>query len=109
MKSEIETFAKNDVVIICGGTTDIGRNNSRIGLSHISQFINNSGHTNVIVMNPLKFDLVNSSCVNKEVRVFNRKLQKITKTADYDYIINMMTHRERFTRHGMHMNGSRKN
>jgi len=32
VKSEIKNFIKNDVIVLCGGTLDVVRNNTSIGL-----------------------------------------------------------------------------
>jgi hypothetical protein len=42
---------------------------------------------------PNRFDLVPTSCVNKEVVTFNRKLQKIVKSFNCAEIVNMSTKR----------------
>lgn len=66
---------KKALVIICGKTRDIAKNESKIGLKHPMQFVKHTCNTNVIVMSaPLRFDLQPFSCVDKEVAVFNRKL-----------------------------------
>jgi hypothetical protein len=54
------------------------------GLSSVLQFVKNSKHTNVIIMDAHhRFDLEASSCVNKEVTALNRKLNKIIKLYDH--------------------------
>jgi RNase H-fold protein (predicted Holliday junction resolvase) len=78
-KSELRNLSKNDVVVLCGGSLDIARNDSMQGLASISRFVKNLEHTNVVVVDaPHRFDLETSSCVNK-VTAFNRKLHKILK------------------------------
>jgi hypothetical protein len=52
----------------------------------------------MIMEAPHRFDLVPTSCVNKEVVTFNRRLQKIVKSFNHAEIVNMSTRRERFTR-----------
>jgi hypothetical protein len=83
MSSEISALSelsKSDVVVLCGGTMDIARNDSRQGLASISRFVENLDHTNVVAVDaPHRFDLDTSSCINKEVIAFNRKLEKILK------------------------------
>ena len=44
-----EKLTKKDIVILCGGTRDIAKNEANIGLRHISQFANSTADTNVIV------------------------------------------------------------
>jgi len=72
-------LTKKDAVIICGGTRDIGRNESKKAPQQIRNFVQNHNQTNVIVMSaPYRHDLDSNSCVDKEVTVFNRKLKKNT-------------------------------
>ena len=78
---QTEKLTKKDVVILCSGTRDIAKNETNIGLRYISQFANTTATTNVIVVcAPTRFDLQPTSCVNKEVATFNRKLQKAMKS-----------------------------
>jgi hypothetical protein len=52
---------------------------------------------NVIIMVvPHRFDLVPTSCVNKEVVTFNRKLQKIMESFNCAENVNMTAKREHF-------------
>jgi hypothetical protein len=53
------------VVVLCGGTMDIARNDSMQGLASISRFVENLDA-------PHRFDLETSSCINKEVIAFNK-------------------------------------
>ena len=49
---------KNDVVLLCGGTLDVAKNNTSKGLSSVLQFVTNTEHTNVIMIDaPHRFDL----------------------------------------------------
>jgi len=105
-----EKLTRKDVVILCGGTRDIAKNVANIGLRHISQFANSTADTNVIVMcAPTRFDLQPSSCVNKEVDSFNRKLQKSMKIYSHVQVCSMSTNQDNFTTHGLHMNTLGKN
>jgi hypothetical protein len=55
---------------------------------------------------PHRYNVADGSCVNTEVRTFNRKLQKLMKTFKHVVTIKTDTNREYFTRHGLHMNFS---
>ena len=55
-----------------------------------------------------RFDLEASSYVNKEVNVFNRKLNKIIKLYVRTSQLHLNMQREHFITLGMHMNGSGK-
>jgi UDP-N-acetylmuramate-alanine ligase len=67
-------------VNIWGGANGINKNEINNGLKHIKNFVNNRQNTNIIVVSPPHRYLDESSCVNKEVVVFNRKLHEIIKT-----------------------------
>jgi lysophospholipase L1-like esterase len=96
---------KKDVVIIWGGTRDIGRNELKKPLQQIRNFVQNHNQTNVIVMSaPHRHDLDSNACVNKEVTVYNRKLKKHLKAFDNTQVIEVDPQRELYTHHGLHMN-----
>ena len=48
---------------------------------------------------------MNSSCVNNEIKSFNRKLMKSVRTYKHASILEMSTDRKLFTNHGLHLNG----
>jgi len=101
---------KKKVVIICGGTRDVAKNETKDGLRTLSEFAKLTVNTNVIVMCvPHRFDLQPSSCINEEVESFNRKLQKTMKTFSHIHICSMSTNRDHFTSHVLHLNSQRKN
>jgi hypothetical protein len=51
VKKEIANLTRDDGIVVWGGSNDIGKNESSKGLSHISSFMKNRGHTNVVIMN----------------------------------------------------------
>ena len=60
-----------------GGTREVGRNETEKSLHQIKNFVENHKQTNVIVMSvSCRYDLEPKSCVNDEVKVYNRKLKK---------------------------------
>jgi len=98
-------LTKKDVVVVLGGTRDVGRNETKKGLHQMKNFVSNHNQTNVIVMSvPCRYDLAPKSCVNDEVKVYNRKLQKHLKAFDNTCVQEVDTNRDLFTRHGLHMN-----
>jgi hypothetical protein len=104
-----EKLTRKDVVIICGGTRDIAKNEANAGLRYISQFANSAADTNVIVMcAPTHFDLQSLSCVNKEVASFNIKLQKSMKIFSHVQVCSMSSNCNHYTTHGFHMNARGK-
>ena len=107
--SEINNLTKKDAVILWGGSNDIGNNNSKAGLRNISHFVKNNSHTNIVMMGVQhRFDLPDTSCVNKEVDSLNHKLTKIVKPFNLATSLKFEQKREYFTRHGMHLNATGK-
>jgi len=103
--SEISILGKNDTVIVIGGANDINKNETITRLTHLKKFVDNSRNTNIMVMTaPHRHDLHGSSCVNKEIVTYNRKLHKVVKTVGNVKIIQATLNRNDFTRHGMHLN-----
>ena len=97
-------LTKKDVVVVWG-THDVGKNESEKGLRQIRNFVENIKHTNVIVMSvPYRHDLAPNSCVNHEVKFYNRKLRKHLKVHDNVCVVEVDNKRELYTRHGLHMN-----
>jgi hypothetical protein len=74
---------KRDVTVISVGANDVYRNNPNEALMQIIKFIQNYGNTNIMILdNAHRHGLVEYSCVNRAMQVFNHK----------------------FTKHGMHFN-----
>jgi hypothetical protein len=108
-KKEIAPLTRDDVVVVWGGTNNISKNESSKGLTHISSFVQNRGHTNIVIMSvPHRHDLGTASCINNEVKVFNRKLFKTMKMYDYVKVVETNFSRGHFTQHGLHTNRLRK-
>jgi hypothetical protein len=102
---DIKGFSKRDMVIVWGGTIDVSRNETEKGLFQIRSFVRENSHTNVLVMNlPNRLDLEATSCVNQEIKVFNRKLCKHFKVFDCVSTIEVTFERGHYTRHGLHLN-----
>jgi hypothetical protein len=73
-------------------------------LKNITNFIKVNNHTNSFVPNvPHIHNVMESPCVDKEIRSFNRKLMKNVKTFKHTTVLEM--DRELFTPHGLHLNG----
>ena len=104
-KSDIDGLTKNDVVVVLGGTNDIGKNNSKQGIRNLVSFAKECQHTNLIVMSASnRHDLVNWSCVNTEVKKFNVTLKRRLKTFENTRVLDMNSERAHYTRHGLHLN-----
>ena len=57
---------------------------------------------------PHRYDLDLKSCVNEEVKVYNRKLKKCLKTCEHTVILEIDSNRDIFTKHGLHLNSKWK-
>jgi len=94
----IANLTKKDVMIFIGGANDIAKNDSKLALRHISNFLNTNSNTNIVVVSvPHRYDLIQSSCVNREIKSFNRKLSKLAKAHQQVSFFKMSKHREFFT------------
>jgi hypothetical protein len=40
----------NDIVVLCGGVNDVGRNNSSMALHQIMDFVANNKHANIVLI-----------------------------------------------------------
>ena len=76
-----------------------------MAIKQINKFVQSNNHTNIILINlPHRFDLIQSSCVKSEIRSFNRKLMKSTKSHKHVSILEMCSDKKHFTNHGLHLN-----
>jgi hypothetical protein len=106
---DIRTLEKKDAVIISGGSMDINKNEAEFGLRQLKKLVDDAQNTNILIVTANhRYDLQESSCVNKEIASFNRKLKKVMKTKDNVKIVQPNLDRNDFTRHGMHLNVSGK-
>ena len=107
--ADINLLTKNTLIIFWGGSNDESKNNSQEGLKHQVHFVQSNNHTNITLMCvPPRHDLPEWSCVNNEIRVFNRKLSKIMKLYNHVLMVSADTDRKFFTRPGLHLNNSGK-
>jgi hypothetical protein len=67
-ENEIAILKCNDIVILWGGAIDINRRNTKEALRNLSKFYNASRLVKIVLISiPLRYDLLPSSCVNKEI------------------------------------------
>jgi hypothetical protein len=87
---DIKYLTSNDIIVFWGGTNDVSKNNSQDGLKHITNFVKVNSHTNIILMSvPHRHDLPEWSCVNSEVKTFNRKLVKLMKPHKHVIVVKV--------------------
>jgi len=78
-----------------------------MALKYIINFTEVNNHTSIIVLSvPHRHNGMEFSSVNKEIRLFNRKLMKNVKT--FKHIIVLEMDREFFIPHGLHLNAQGK-
>jgi len=109
-RNEIARFSQEDLVIIWGGANDVNKNESMKGLMNLQEFVELRNNTNFMILTiPHRHDLLDISCVNKEVQKYNAKLHEIMKNKINVRILEISTTREDFTKHGLHLNAAGKN
>ena len=60
-------------------------------------------NTNVILLGaPYRYDLPPSSCVNTEVILYSKRLQRLMSTFNFVRVLNMSTERSHHNKHGLH-------
>ena len=102
--AKIDQLTKEDIVVLWGGSNDVAKNNSLSGMKHILDLAINADHTNVIQLSvPHRHDLVNESCVNKEVRIFNNNLRNRLRRFNNVKVIEVPNERNFYTKHGQHL------
>lgn len=107
--SDIVNLTKSDVVVFSSGSNDVGKNKASGALKQISNFVKTNNNTNIIMLSaPHRHDLVDFSCVNNEIKSFNRKLKKHVKISKHTLILEINPNREFFTQHGLYLNGRGK-
>ena len=108
--SSYVNLTKQDMIIFCGGTRDISRNDSKSGLRTLLEFVKRTSATNVILLEaPIRYDLPPSSCVNSEVKLFIKRMRGLMTPFAHIKIMNMSTERSHHTRHGLHLTKKAKN
>jgi hypothetical protein len=99
---EILNLTSDDAVVIWGGSNDVNRNETYLGLKHLKNFLNHRSNTNILALAAsYRHELQETSCFSNEVQVFNRKLHKIFKARDNVKILDINLHRNNFTQHGL--------
>jgi hypothetical protein len=89
-----DNLTKKDLIIFYGGTKNIGRNETKKGLRSLKGFAQRTTNTNVILLGaPYRYDLPPSSCVNTEVKLYNKTLQSLMSTFNYVRVLDMTTER----------------
>ena len=81
---ELSNLSKEDIVIVWSGANDIKWNKTNIGLMHIRNFVQSHANTNILMMMaPHRYNLKESSCIDKEMQSYTCKLKKMLKLIKY--------------------------
>lgn len=101
---EIEN--ENDILVILCGTNDVAKNEAEKALLGIEEMVKQLQKNKIILIDlPTRYDLVEWSCVNEEVRQTNESLKVLS--GQYDNVVLVeagQAKRYHHTRHGMHLN-----
>jgi hypothetical protein len=97
----LSKLTHDDFCIIWGVRTK----QEKKSLCSLKDFMNKYNQTNIIVMCvPQRYDVERSSCVNQEVKVFNRKLKKYMRVYKNSQVIEIDSDRELYTKQGLNLN-----
>ena len=108
-KRSIRQLSKQDVVVVWGGSKDVGKNETKQSISCVKDFVETNKHTNIILMEvPHRHDLIQYLCVNKEVEKFNSNIKKHMKVHENAEVVKVNLQRRAFTKHGVYMNAMGK-
>jgi hypothetical protein len=108
-KNEVAALKNNDFLILWAGSNDINKNNmSEVRMGLVKFFDDHTG-VNIILLNaPLRYDLITTSCVNREIVKFNRQIKKILKLYPNTRGLEIDLQRQFFMQHGQHLNNNGK-
>ncbi|KAG8336512.1 hypothetical protein J6590_042029 [Homalodisca vitripennis] len=105
---EEEKLGEEDGLVILCGTNDVAINNAQDAIKNIELVLNKITSTVskiVVVDIPRRYDLVEWSCVNQEVKKTNCALKEMcNKFRDVSLVEVSRAERHLHTRHGMHLN-----
>jgi hypothetical protein len=102
---EIKELSMRDNLVIWSGSNDIAKNEAENGLVDLFTLAQRYKNTNITIVNaPKRYDLIQTSCLNAEVGNFNRKLQELMEVYEHVQVVESVSLREHFTKHGQHLN-----
>jgi hypothetical protein len=109
VSDEVNRLTKNDFLVLSSGANDISKNDTRIAFRNIVNYIKNTSHTNVILMGvPPRYDAPGCSQLNNSIKLFNNKLDKLTKIFCHVTMSERISNRLLYTKHGSHLNTLRQ-
>lgn len=101
-----EHFKEEEVCVIIVGTNDVSKNEGAEAIKNIKITLDNLNETKFVVVGlPSRYDLVEWSCVNEEVKKTNEALSKICEERKTVAFIDVSgLPRDLHTKHGLHLN-----
>jgi len=85
------------------------KNETKQAINWIQSFVETNKHNNIILMEgPHTYDLIQNSCVNREVEKYNSRIWKQMKVHENVELIKVNLDRRGFTKHGQHTNAMGK-
>jgi hypothetical protein len=108
-KSDLNKLSRMDAVIVIGGSNDIGKTELNTNLTSIVKFLDVLQHTNVIIAELLvRYDTGATPWIYEQIKQYNKKLGKVTKSQKQAKLIRITTDRKHYTKHGLHLNSRGK-
>ena len=87
-------LTKEDLIIFLGGTKDISRKEAKKEMRTLKDFTQRTINTNLILLGaPYRYDLPPQSSVNREVKLYNMRLQSIVSDSNHARAHSMSTER----------------
>ena len=109
-KCELNKLSSKDTVIVIGGYNDIGKSDLNSNLTTRVKFLDDLQPTNVILAEILiRYDIGATLHISDQIKKYNKKLGKMTKSYKQVKLIKTTTNREHYTKHGLHLNSRGKN
>lgn len=101
-----EVRQKKDALIIWCGANDVARNEAQEAIENIRDTLEQVKDNKVYLVDiPHRFDLVEWSCVNKEIKKTNLALKRLCENYSNTVMIeSSRAERHCFTKHGQHLN-----
>jgi hypothetical protein len=105
VKEEVDKLMGDDVIVFWRGANNVSKYYSTKGLYQTIDFVRRNQQTNIIIITvPHRFDLEDSSCIKKEIKAYNRRLNKVANHFNRVTLVNAASERNLFTSHELHMN-----
>ncbi|KAG8292949.1 hypothetical protein J6590_028701 [Homalodisca vitripennis] len=108
---DAEKLGPDDALIIACGSNDVARDEADGAINVIDKTLEKYNSLKIVLADlPIRHDLKEWSCVNKEIRKCNKSLEALShKYPNVSLVKIGLADRHFHTQHGMHLNNSGKN